>query len=318
MPSLGSRASWIAAAWTCFASPAAAQPNLPPPPPPPLEGRTPIEPSVPSPHRATQAPAPVPVPPTPVVSAPPPRHAAPPPPPPARVVHVRARPESSPDEPERRATVISWSPVPLAWGRLALEGELRVAGHHALFGGLSALVYQADRGGSGTMLSAGFGFASASSSGLGMEIGYHYWVDPRRDLAGAFLGPSLMLGTTTQATAGASTGWQGYFGWRARRRLARGVARRPDGSRGRRSRGRSHGRHHDGVSAAGRPPRLGLLKAEKHRPSPLHRCRNLRRAASSPGGSGRQRSSIRARFEICFYPSATTCRAARSRSSTTR
>jgi hypothetical protein len=87
-----------------------------------------------------------------------------------------------------------------------------VAGHHALFGGLSALVYQADRGGSGTMLSAGFGFASASSSGLGMEIGYHYWVDPRRDLAGAFLGPSLMLGTTTQATAGASTGWQGYWG----------------------------------------------------------------------------------------------------------
>jgi hypothetical protein len=62
------------------------------------------------------------------------------------------------------------------------------------------------------MLSAGFGFAGATSSSLGLEVGYHYWFDARRALSGAFIGPSLLLGTTTQATAGDGTGWQGYWG----------------------------------------------------------------------------------------------------------
>ncbi|MGA2449650.1 MAG: hypothetical protein ABTD50_13280 [Polyangiaceae bacterium] len=62
------------------------------------------------------------------------------------------------------------------------------------------------------MLSAGFGFASATSSSVGFEVGYHYWFDARRSLAGPYLGPSLLLGTTTQATAGDSSGWQGYWG----------------------------------------------------------------------------------------------------------
>jgi hypothetical protein len=120
--------------------------------------------------------------------------------------------ELPPEEPRRRVIAISWSPVALAWGRLGLEGEFEVARHHAIVGAVNALVFEADRGGSGTMMSAGFGFASGASSSLGLEIGYHYWFDARRALSGVFLGPSLLLGMTDQATAGDGAGWQGYWG----------------------------------------------------------------------------------------------------------
>ena len=107
---------------------------------------------------------------------------------------------------------VSVSPIPLAWGRIGLEAELEVARHHALVAALNALVFQADRGGAGAMLSAGFGFASVASSSVGLEVGYHYWFDAHRALAGPYIGPSLLLGTTTQATAGDGNGWQGYWG----------------------------------------------------------------------------------------------------------
>lgn len=45
------------------------------------------------------------------------------------------------------------------------------------------------------LTSIGFGDTSPESSGLGAEVGYHYWLNPTAE--GVFLGPALLLGVTS-------------------------------------------------------------------------------------------------------------------------
>jgi hypothetical protein len=69
-----------------------------------------------------------------------------------------------------------------------------------------------DRGGRYNLVSEGFGFASSSSGGFGIELGYHFWSQSQRSLRGPFLGPSVLLGTTTQSSIDPSRA-QGYWGF---------------------------------------------------------------------------------------------------------
>jgi hypothetical protein len=224
----------LAAVIVLRAMDARAQPHLPPPPPPPLSealapsasSSAPAAPRAVAPVATARLPPSDPSPPlrrsagSPVASA----HAVTVEPPapttrraatlggPVRVVRPVIRVDRPPEAPPHSPIVVSWSPVPLAWGRLGLEGELRIAPHHSLFGGLSGLLFSADRGGRATMFSAGFGFASDDSSGLGVEVGYHFWLEARRTLSGLYLGPSLVAGVTTRATAGDGTDARAYWG----------------------------------------------------------------------------------------------------------
>jgi hypothetical protein len=84
-----------------------------------------------------------------------------------------------------------------------------LAPHHSLVGSANVLLANLGRGG---LLAQGFGFAQSTSSGGGGEIGYHYWWYWRRELRGLFFGPSLLLGTTTQATVGDASSAQAYWG----------------------------------------------------------------------------------------------------------
>ena len=199
-------------ATTPFATIAAAQPNLPPPPPPPL---TPEPPPLPPPQPSpTPAPAPPPARPTPAPAPPPPRYYEPqPPPPPPYHVHRRREVVYVVEEYEPpRPVAITLSPVPLIWGRLSGTFEVQIAPHHSLLASPSALVFDADRGGRYNLISEGLGFASQHSSSLGLELGYHYWWRWSRSLSGPFFGPSLLLGSTTNAYAGTTTDAQGYWG----------------------------------------------------------------------------------------------------------
>ena len=47
---------------------------------------------------------------------------------------------------------------------------------------------------------------------LGLELGYHYWLRWARSLRGVFLGPSLLLGSTTNASVGPTADAQTYWG----------------------------------------------------------------------------------------------------------
>ena len=194
-------------------APASAQPDLPPPPPPPIGEPTELPP--PPPPRATStSPAPAPPPPR-AASRPPPPSPAPPPPPVYRPrVHRHTDVVFVPEEPppETRRVAVTLNPLGLFWGRLSLNAEVQLAPHHALVGSPNVLIWPADRGGGRSLISEGLGFASHDSAGFGVELGYHYWWDWRRTLRGPFLGPSLLLGVTSQATTGDPTQTQGYAG----------------------------------------------------------------------------------------------------------
>lgn len=111
-----------------------------------------------------------------------------------------------------RPVAITLSPVPLAYGRLSATFEVQIAVHHSLFASPNALIFDADRGGKYNLISQGFGFASTHSSSLGLELGYHYWWRWGRTLSGPFLGPSLLLGSTTNANVGTTADAQTYWG----------------------------------------------------------------------------------------------------------
>jgi hypothetical protein len=104
---------------------------------------------------------------------------------------------------------VTLNPLPLLWGRLSANVELLVIPHHALVLSPNVLLPNVTRGGT---LAAAFGFAQKTSSGFGGELGYHYWWNARRSLRGPFFGPSLLLGSTTDATAGSGVGVQTYWG----------------------------------------------------------------------------------------------------------
>ncbi len=199
-----------------------AQVNLPPPPPPPMGQPNDLPPLPPSPP-PSPPPAPAPQPPAPrspppqYAPAPPPPRYAPPQPPPPPV--YRARPGRREEivvvveEPESHRLAITLNPLPLFWGRLSANVEMQLAPHHALVVSPNVLVFNADRGGTGSLLSSGFGFASPTSTGIGVELGYHYYSRWSRTLRGNFFGPSLLVGTTSGANVGDGTHAQGYYGF---------------------------------------------------------------------------------------------------------
>ena len=84
--------------------------------------------------------------------------------------------------------------------------------HHSLIASPNVLVVDANRGGAGSLVSEGLGFASQTSSSVGIELGYHYWLQWQRALRGPFLGPSLLLGRTTAANVGDPTYAHAYWG----------------------------------------------------------------------------------------------------------
>ena len=193
------------AALILIARPAVAQPNLPPPPPPPIDQPTEV-PSLPPPPPRVQQPAPSP--------APSPRRVAPPPPAPYR---ASARPARTDDvvyvePPASHPVAVTLNPIGLLRGRLSANLEVQIEPHHSLVVSPNVLVFHADRGAPGSLLSEGFGFATPTSGSVGIEFGYHYWWRWYRELRGPFIGPSLVLGSTTDAAVGDPTHAQSYWG----------------------------------------------------------------------------------------------------------
>ncbi|MDP9149980.1 MAG: hypothetical protein M3O36_08590 [Myxococcota bacterium] len=107
---------------------------------------------------------------------------------------------------------LTLNPVALLLGRLSLNVELVVAPQHSLVVSPNVLVLQEGRGDRGNLISEGLGFATRTSGSLGGELGYHYWWLARRPLHGAFLGPSFLAGSTTNASVGDPSRAQAYWG----------------------------------------------------------------------------------------------------------
>jgi hypothetical protein len=108
--------------------------------------------------------------------------------------------------------MLTLNPVPLIWGRVSLNLEFLVAANHGFVLSPYLLLQNADRGG---LLAQALGFATSASSGAGGELGYHYWAHYHwwpGQLVGIFWGPSFLVGETTNATEGSTTGAQGYWG----------------------------------------------------------------------------------------------------------
>ncbi|HEY6463287.1 MAG TPA: hypothetical protein VIY73_24135, partial [Polyangiaceae bacterium] len=116
------------------------------------------------------------------------------------------------EEPPVRPFAVTFNPVALTLGRLSANLEFLVAPHHALVFSPNVLAFQFDRGGRYDLRSEALGFATSRSSSFGGELGYHYWWRWRGTLSGPFLGPSLLLGTVTNATVGTTTNAQAYWG----------------------------------------------------------------------------------------------------------
>jgi hypothetical protein len=190
-----------------------AQPNLPPPPPPPMDqpGDVPRLPP-PPPGPEGQSPAPR----RPEELNPAPRRPASSPPSPARAAVRPRRPESvvvdSDERPPARPLAITLNPVDLIVGRLSANVEVQLEPHHALVVSPNVLVFPVGRGGPKDVVSEGLGFASRTSQSYGIELGYHYWLQGWRALRGPFVGPSLLLGLTTDGSVGDSARLQSYWG----------------------------------------------------------------------------------------------------------
>lgn len=107
---------------------------------------------------------------------------------------------------------ITLNPLALTVGRLSANVELVVASHHSLVLSPNLIAFHEDRGGRDSVVSEGLGFATSTSRGIGSELGYHYWWRGGRSLAGPFLGPSVLVGSTTNASVGDTNGAQGYWG----------------------------------------------------------------------------------------------------------
>ncbi len=195
----------LVAAGVLVAHGAQAQPNLPPPPPPPID-QSPEVPSLPPPPPRQ----------TPSESSPPSqpaRRPTPPPPAPYRastrvhrtdeVVYAEAPP------PPTHPVAVTLNPVGLFRGRLSANLEVQLVPHHSLVVSPNLLVFHTDRG---TIISDGFGFTTPTSNSIGIELGYHYWWRWAQSLSGPYMGPSLLLGSTTEASVGDPTHAQSYWG----------------------------------------------------------------------------------------------------------
>jgi len=107
---------------------------------------------------------------------------------------------------------ITLNPLDLALGRLSANVEVQVAPHHSLVVSPNLLIVHLDRGGRYALASEGFGYATRSSFGFGVELGYHYEWSGQRSLSGPFVGPSFLVGGTTEASVGDPTQTQAYWG----------------------------------------------------------------------------------------------------------
>jgi hypothetical protein len=117
------------------------------------------------------------------------------------------------EQPVSRPVAVTFNPLALFLGRLSGNLEVQLVPHHSLIASPNVLLLQEMRGGGPhNAVSAGLGFASPTSSGIGVELGYHYWWYWRRALRGPFMGPSLLVGSTTQANVGDPTQAQTYWG----------------------------------------------------------------------------------------------------------
>jgi len=160
--------------------------DLPPPPPPPLS-------------QPGDVPAP----------APPPRYQPAPPP----YYHPRRREVIYVyEEPLARPVAITFNPAALVLGRLSANVEVLLAPHHSLVLSPNVLAFQEGHGGRYDLASEGLGFATQRSSSFGGELGYHYWWRWRRSLMGPYFGPSLLLGSVTNASVGPTAAAQAYWG----------------------------------------------------------------------------------------------------------
>ena len=139
---------------------------------------------------------------------------APPPPAPYRASARLARTDEVVyvEAPASHPVAVTLNPIGLLRGRLSANLEVQLEPHHSLVVSPNVLVFHADRGEPGSLLSEGFGFATPTSSSVGIEFGYHYWWRWSRELRGPFLGPALLLGSTTDAAAGDPTRAQSYWG----------------------------------------------------------------------------------------------------------
>jgi hypothetical protein len=194
----------LVAAEISFTDPAAAQPNLPPPPPPPIDQTSQVPLLPPPPARETVPP-----------EAPAPTRRTPPPPPPPYRATVRAHRTDEViyvEPPAAYPVAITFNPVGLLLGRLSANLEVQLQPHHSLLASPNLLVFHANRGDAGSLISEGFGFATPTSSSVGIELGYHYWWRGSRTLRGPYLGPALLLGSTTDASVGDPTHAQSYWG----------------------------------------------------------------------------------------------------------
>ena len=154
------------------------QVNLPPPPPPPLSTNNPPPPPPPSSTSTGGGTAPRPKP------RPVEQHTT------TQPQQREEPPTYEADEAERKLT-LRLNPLPLFLSRLSVDVEYLLAPHHALVASPHITLKDRDRG---KLPSYAFGYTAAESSGVGTELGYHYWLAPRME--GLYLGPSLLVGLT--------------------------------------------------------------------------------------------------------------------------
>jgi hypothetical protein len=193
----------LVGAGVLFVHAVAAQPNLPPPPPPPID-QSPQPPSLPPPPPRQS-------PPETTTSPPPPRRTTPPAPPPYRASTRSRRTEEVVyvESPPAHPLALTLNPLGLFRGRMSANVELQLQPHHSLVLSPNVLAIHSDRS---TLISDGFGFATQTSTSIGLEFGYHYWWRWAQTLSGPYLGPSLLLGSTTNASVGDPTRAQSYWG----------------------------------------------------------------------------------------------------------
>jgi hypothetical protein len=116
------------------------------------------------------------------------------------------------EEPVARPVAITFNPAALVLGRLSANVEVLLAPHHSLVLSPNVLAFQENHGGRYDLASEGLGFATQRSSSFGGELGYHYWWQWRRSLVGPYFGPSLLLGSVTNASVGPTAAAQAYWG----------------------------------------------------------------------------------------------------------